>query len=153
MVRRWGTPPPHSNSSIGLTQIRAECILASQIMLLFAENAQCVPTQVLLMQWFTCGPSWLMGRDKDTGLEVMPFREGTGRNYPVWVCSVYRCTGQNRGWTPRRTHCSLKYVGGRQQPHCCEQLASAQPEGSQAQSLSGVWRTPLGWLETTNPKS
>lgn len=44
--------------------------------------------------------------------------------------------------------------GGRQQPHRCEQLGSPRSWKEARRSPSaGVRRTPLGWLETTNPKS
>ena len=107
-------------------KLGAECILASSDHASICRKCSVrLHTSPSLMQRFTCGPFWLMGRDKATGLEVMPFREGMGRNYPVSVCSVYRCTDKNRRWTPRKgTHCSLAKV------------ASVQPEGSQAQSLS-----------------
>lgn len=93
-------------------KLGAKCTLASSDHASLCRKCSVRPhASPSLMQWFTCGPFWLMGRDKATGLEVMPFREGTGRNYPVWVCSVYRCTDKNRGWTPRKgTHCSLAKV-------------------------------------------
>ena len=78
-------------------KLGAECILASSDHASICRKCSVqLHTSPTLMQRFTCGPFWIMGRDKATGLEVMPFREGMGRNYPVSVCSVYRCTDKNR---------------------------------------------------------
>lgn len=51
-----------------------------------------------------------MGRDRATGLEVMPFREGMGRSYPVLVCGVYRRRDKSRPDSVQGTHSSLAEV-------------------------------------------
>lgn len=51
-----------------------------------------------------------MGRDRATGLEVMPFREGMGRSYPVLVCGAYRRRDKNRPDPVQGTHSSLAEV-------------------------------------------